>query len=332
MCFRLLRVSIAIVALVFSFDTAAQNDFAGSKDHPSIPRIEGTTIFGYEYSDFDEGVFLYADEQSKLKAGKVGGRRTRILYLAPRTITRPAVFKNYQVALAELGEVKSDYSCDTKCPNDLTDGLVWKESNRIPNKIPRDAGYLYVKGNAPSFTDQGYSYVTVTTTNARYHVSLYTASFTGQWIPELKGTRSIHVEIVEEADFKPSLLVVTPDEIASEIKETGRIALYGIHFDTDSDSLKPTSMPALESIGTALKNDSSLAIYVTGHTDNQGSYEYNLDLSKRRANAVVQELISNYDISDDRLFAIGVGPVAPVANNLSEQGRALNRRVELVAR
>ena len=73
-----------------------------------------------------------------------------------------------------------------------------------------------------------------------------------------------------------------------------------------------------------------LKVAVVGHTDNVGSYESNLDLSKRRADAVVAELVSTYGIDNGRLFAAGASFLAPIASNETEDGRALNRRVELV--
>ena len=71
-------------------------------------------------------------------------------------------------------------------------------------------------------------------------------------------------------------------------------------------------------------------LHVVGHTDNQGKSEYNLELSKRRAASVVRELTSKYNVPLNRLDAFGCGIYAPVASNEAEDGRAKNRRVELV--
>ena len=107
----------------------------------------------------------------------------------------------------------------------------------------------------------------------------------------------IHLEVVEQEDFNPTLGVTTADEISSGIQETGRIALYGIQFNTDSDNLKAESTPALQSIATAMSNNTALKVFVVGHMDNQGDYNYNVGLSMRRAFAAVQSLISNYGVS-----------------------------------
>ena len=86
----------------------------------------------------------------------------------------------------------------------------------------------------------------------------------------------------------------------------------------------------LKEITKLLKQDPNLNLYVVGHTDNVGKIDYNMQLSSARAEAVVKALITKYGVSRSRLDPHGVGPLAPVASNETEDGRALNRRVELV--
>lgn len=118
--------------------------------------------------------------------------------------------------------------------------------------------------------------------------------------------------------------------MAKSIKETGKVAVYGIYFDTGKSVLKAESKPALDEISKLLKADPKLKLYVVGHTDNTGVFESNLRLSTERALAVMNALITQYSISADRLRSYGDGPTAPVATNDTEEGKALNRRVELV--
>jgi OmpA-OmpF porin, OOP family len=108
------------------------------------------------------------------------------------------------------------------------------------------------------------------------------------------------------------------------------VSLYGIYFDTDKTDVKPESQPTLQEIAKLLKQDASLRLYVVGHTDNVGTYDHNLDLSQRRAAAVVGELTTKHGVAAVRLRPAGVGMLSPVAPNDNEQGRAKNRRVELV--
>ena len=95
--------------------------------------------------------------------------------------------------------------------------------------------------------------------------------------------------------------------------------------------LKAESQPTLAEIAKLLTGQPQLSVFIVGHTDNQGAYEYNLDLSRRRAEAVAAELARAYRIAPQRLRTAGVGFLAPVGSNATDSGRALNRRVELVA-
>lgn len=125
-------------------------------------------------------------------------------------------------------------------------------------------------------------------------------------------------------------IVANADAFANDLKSTGHVAIYGIYFDTGKSTLKPESEQAIGEIAKLLKNDAGLKVYVVGHTDNVGGLEANMKLSQDRAEAVMQSLVRSHGIGAARLKAYGDGPYAPVASNDSEEGRAKNRRVELV--
>lgn len=118
--------------------------------------------------------------------------------------------------------------------------------------------------------------------------------------------------------------------MASGLKGTGHIALYGIYFDTDKSQLKPESEPTLNEMAKLLKNEAALKLYVVGHTDNQGAFDHNVKLSQARAAAVIAALTKK-GVAANRLKPFGAGPTSPVAANDTDAGRAKNRRVELVA-
>lgn len=118
--------------------------------------------------------------------------------------------------------------------------------------------------------------------------------------------------------------------LGTSIRNEGRIAVYGIQFDTGKSDIKPASEATLQEIAKMLRAQPALKLHVVGHTDNVASLDLNLKLSKARAEAVVQALTSRLGIATGRLIPHGVGPVAPIASNDSEAGRAKNRRVELV--
>jgi outer membrane protein OmpA-like peptidoglycan-associated protein len=108
------------------------------------------------------------------------------------------------------------------------------------------------------------------------------------------------------------------------------VALYGLYFDSGKSELRADSKPTLAEMAKLLRQDPALRAYIVGHTDNQGTYVHNLELSQKRAESVVAALVAGYTIDPKRLVPKGVASVAPVASNDTEAGRTRNRRVELV--
>src|SRR6185295_19186385 len=93
--------------------------------------------------------------------------------------------------------------------------------------------------------------------------------------------------------------------MAKGLGEKGHVALYGIYFDTDKAVVKPESKPTLDEIAKLLRGQPQLNVVIVGHTDSQGSYDHNMDLSKRRAEAVAAELAGKYQIARTRLRTAG---------------------------
>lgn len=311
-------------------------DMPGSQDHPEIPRVADTVIVGYMRSDYDAGIFVTGMENREIQSETVEGERTRIMYLGPVGLSPLAILRNYQKALESLGRVTEIFSCrDNECYANFADAWVWSSVNQIPSSFPK-SDYLY-RYSKPLYRSQSYWYGTAQSDDSLYHVSVFTSIRTdggfGEHLPLIgEGQTLTHLEILKVADFEPSLTVVTADEIATEIGRSGHIALYGIHFDSNSDELRADSKPALTEIAGAMQTNPLLSLYVVGHTDNEGGLEYNQALSNRRAMSVVETLGAEHGIKAERLIPIGIGPVAPIASNDTEEGRALNRRVELVKR
>ena len=134
--------------------------------------------------------------------------------------------------------------------------------------------------------------------------------------------------IVDEKPFKKSL-TFGPAEMKAALDAEGRIQLYGILFDLDKATLQLESSKQLQHMVTLLKDNPDLMLEVQGHTDDQGSDDYNLNLSQRRAETVVAYL-GLFGIDTSRLVPKGYGESKPVIPNTTEEGRAKNRRVELV--
>lgn len=157
----------------------------------------------------------------------------------------------------------------------------------------------------------------------------------------VKDGKEIWVDLIAEFTGKYFLTIVQQDAMAQDIvadagalakglQADGHMAVEGIYFDTGKSTLKPESDRAIGEIAKLLQGDPALKVFVVGHTDGVGTVESNLKLSQDRAQAVLQALVAQHGIAAAWLRAYGCGPFAPVATNVTEEGRARNRRVELV--
>lgn len=149
------------------------------------------------------------------------------------------------------------------------------------------------------------------------------------WVEAERGNGLIWLRIVEKKGMT-QYIVADAAAMGGDLKSTGHVAVYGIYFDTNKSEVKADSKAALEEIAKLLKQSPALKLKVVGHTDMTGNLDANRALSQARAEAVVQALVSQHGIAASRLRGYGVGPLCPVASNDTEEGKAKNRRVELV--
>ena len=140
----------------------------------------------------------------------------------------------------------------------------------------------------------------------------------------------IQLDVIELKAMQERMVVAKASDMQRELGAEGRIAVYGILFDFDKATLRPDSKPQLEEIAKLLKGAPALKVLIVGHTDAKGGMDYNQKLSERRARSVVETLARDYGIDRGRLSPVGVGMAAPIATNRTDEGRGLNRRVELV--
>lgn len=306
-------------------------DMAGSSDYDGLPRVAGSEIIGYHHVGYDAGTLLVEGDDQPIVLTRPEGARTRIVYLNAEGDTPLMVLKNYETALADIGTVDTQYECrDSACISHLIATNLWSREHVVPDVNVQHPFYLL--GFAHVFDAPAYLHAQVTSDDKLLHVGVLTVRLAqGNSNAEIKGRVVTLLEIVEAEDFEATLEFVDAAAMQDQIGSTGFVALYGIQFDHDKATLRSESAATIAEIVKVLTSDPALTIYVVGHTDDVGALAYNQSLSLQRAEAVVSALIAD-GIDKARLTPLGVGPAAPVGRNDTEDGRALNRRVEIVKR
>lgn len=293
-------------------------DVPGSSDHPALTRFKGAEIRAYERKDYDEAFMPNQPiaQESAAKGLQLEGKVTRISYRIGGGKSALEVYRNYQGAL-QSGGFKTVFECkgDDQCGSDFQSFVINGGKVSPPGKGDAAFGGKYyvvlAKKEAPS--GDLYVFLDVMEDSANQITPVYVQ------VVETKPMQTGQVQVLDMAAMQKSLA------------ESGRVAVYGVYFDTDKAEVKPESKAALDEMGKLLKANPNLKVYVVGHTDNQGTLARNLDLSQKRADAVVKALEADYKIPAARLSPRGVASLAPVAANDAEAGRAKNRRVELVS-
>lgn len=318
---------LAALLLITPLAWAQQSDSPGSEDHPMVSRYEGSFIDGMEVREWDEfvlplGPAVWNEQQVRAPKEQVvlEGMNTRILYRGPGDKSTLDIIRNYRTALEGAG-FEILFTCGSDCGNNFTGLLYGPTDTRIKKTktsgsafdLPQDVRYLAAK-----YVDD----------KRIVHVALLTAFDNG--FGALSKQPVTLMQIIESKAMDTGMVTVDAEAIGNGIDATGHMAIYGVLFDTNSATIKSESAPVLAEIAKLLQSRPSLNLLVVGHTDNQGAFEYNMNLSSQRANSVVRNLEQQHGIGKGRLTSAGVGYLAPVATNDSPGGRAKNRRVELV--
>ncbi len=344
---RALRNAVALTFVCFgiSAPAAAQlNDASGAKDNPGIKRYEGSVIIGYDFRKFNDYELLVGPLErtgqppyaKPTKTQQVEGQTTRILYVVPQGRSPLEVMRNYEQELQKSG-FQVLYQCAReKCGAKdgwLAERYLYADKRRLLNTPPDSSGRPKGRVSELAFTDaKDQHYVVAKRANPQgdVYASVYVALGQMDMHQETFDHALVLLDVIETKPMETKMVTVDASAMAAGIATTGHVALYGIYFDTDKTDIKPESQPTLQEIAKLLKQDPALKLHIVGHTDNVGAFDYNIGLSQRRAAAVVKDLTAAHGIAAARLRPAGVGMLAPVAPNDSEDGRAKNRRVELV--
>lgn len=302
-------------------------DLPGSQDPAGLKRYTGSDIIGYRAPKFDEFLLPAGPPTSSSpvvyeKSLKTEGMVSRYTYLAPAGRSAAELFRNYKQEFQRLDLAPIyEKSAGEKGWFGATLGQIADEDQL---------------GQILTYNEAQERVLVSKSKNAKptYYYLFVTAYLDGVIPERLQGVTKdramAELVIIAPQQLEESMTLVNAGEMSTSLTQSGKVLLYGITFDTGQDTLRADSQPMLKEIAKLLADSPRLNVRVVGHTDNQGTSDYNLDLSRRRAASVVRELKSKYAIAANRLDSFGCGLYAPVASNDAEQGRAKNRRVELV--
>lgn len=317
--------SLALLLLPFLFAvSAAAQDLEGASDHPLVPRYEGSEIVDYETEEFTDFALLIAPaenyggrEENLDSTQRLEGALTRITYRAPADRSSLEVFRNYETSLADAG-FETIFTCEREA-------CGGRDFNHAAS--PQH----YYLGFSEYDEEQRYLAARLQRPEGDVYAALYVVMNKSGGGPD-KDRAMVQLDIVELEPMEQKMVVLESSEMEQALAAEGRVAVYGVLFDLDKDTIREDSKPQLDQLGALLNDNPDLSVLVVGHTDAQGAYDYNLDLSQRRAESVTQALTGDYGVAEERLRAVGLGMAAPVASNRTEEGRARNRRVEIVER
>ncbi len=294
-------VLMALMMLTFSAASALpqEKDAEGCKDYPLFNRMPNFHIIECSTVEFDARKFPYGlpDGDLKLKFVEVEGALTFLKYElneGAKPVSGLQIMRNFENAAKKAGgTVQGMYP-------------EWCKANvEYDPRLGNGCTNWSVSMKFVSSDKEIYAYMQVV------------------------GEGSYGLQIIEKQAMKQDIAVNAAD-LQQGLNATGHIAVYDILFDTGKFEIKPESEAALKEIAKLMSQNTSIKLHVVGHTDNVGDLAANMKLSQARAGAVVAALTGKHGVAANRLSAFGAGPHAPVASNKTDEGKARNRRVELV--
>ncbi len=293
------RLHVTPIALaLLAFTSAPLLAAAGPAGHPLVRPFEGSKLSGSKLVEFDEyDVPVGKSEKGKPPMKHLEGKITTLSYANPKNRSALEIWRNYEEAFKKA-HFEQVFACRGK----------------------ECGGWMKLKwlGGYPKGDDGWYAAWKLAGKDGEAWVALGVSPVIAELV------------IIEPKAMETGRVGIDSAALVAGLEQEGHVAIYGIYFDSGKADVKTESTPALEQIASVLKKDAARKLVVVGHTDNQGEAAMNLDLSKRRAASVVASLTTRHGIATERLRAEGVGSLAPVATNRTDEGRAKNRRVELV--
>lgn len=306
---------LVMVTLMISTNLFAQrtNDIKSGKDYPLVSRFKGSFIAWYQVKNFDR-YYMLSLKGNTLDKYEIDGKITRIQYESQKEHSVYEIYKSYENALKNAGFEILLTLDKTNCGVNLSEQLYIGEFNGL-NALPAGSSLK------PDYKEGQFAYL-----SAKKEVgdkNVYIVVYVTSWDYPVITFDAIEVQAMDKG-------LVSVKDMETNLSDNGHIAIYDIHFDTGKSNVKPESAAALKNIAEYLNTHQNKNFLIVGHTDNTGDFDSNLKLSFERAKAVMNELVSKYSVKAEQLKAYGDGQTAPITTNNTEEGRAKNRRVEIV--
>ena len=254
--------------------------------------------------EFDR-IFVLAGEELRPVEGKVNERVFSLYNLKWSAL---AAHRNYESALKALG------------------------ATRVDKVYPRNEQFVQRNGGSESAILKKMGISNLDSMEdpelPNFEQWLIRTPSTNIWLSFFLNNGEVRLLTVEEKAMQQLVQALPAAKLSSALKQDGHVALY-LNFDTDSQVIRQDSLPAVDEVVKLMQGEPALKLRVEGHTDATGDAAHNRKLSLARAQSVVSAITAK-SIAAERLSAAGKGPDQPLADNGSEEGKAKNRRVELV--
>lgn len=334
-CGVLSSIAVATSVALSSGPAAAQAaDFKGTRDPDGFKRFSGSQITAQRAQNFVEfdlvvGKADWEDTSAPKPVKALEGRHVRTVYLMPAGVSSLEAYRNYESEFASMG-MEILFKCRNPgtqagdCGRRLVGGKMYTAQNWIQNQAEA------AKWVGSGAEDLAYLAGRIPRPSGDLYVALFTVKLGGSLNRSYEGRTAAVLDVVQVKALEEKMAFVDAATMQGEIEKAGRVSLYGILFDTNSAKIRQESGATIAEVAKLLTRNAAWKLVLIGHTDNVGGAEFNQSLSLQRARAVAAALTGTHKIAPNRVRAEGKGMSQPVATNDTEEGRAKNRRVELV--